>query len=132
MHVGPHVNRKHRGVSDRKVAGSRFDSRAGHSLLCPWETRLTHPLAPGSLPVVVAPPNERLANRTPNSVLCIGVVKQTQKAWFMCMNNWKTTAAYCLDESAPFEELNTFQGFRLGARLHPSNLMLVRSLQVQN
>ena len=39
------------------------------------------PLGPSSLSVVVAQPEERFANRT-QKVLCVGVIGQTQSAWF--------------------------------------------------
>ena len=50
-----------RRVCDRKVAGSRFDSRTSDALFCPWEKRDAYfPLVPSSPPVVVAQPDQRL------------------------------------------------------------------------
>jgi len=51
--------------SNRKVANPWFDSRWDNASLCPWERHLMlYPiLGPSSLPVVVAQPDERHANR---------------------------------------------------------------------
>ena len=38
---------------------------------------------PSSLPIVVAQTDKRLANRTLKRLLSLGVVKQTQSAWFI-------------------------------------------------
>jgi len=52
-------------TNNRKVTKPWFDSRCGSALLCPWERYLMQllTLGPSSLPVVVAQPNERHANR---------------------------------------------------------------------
>ena len=63
------------------------DFRTGNASLCPWErhfTLVSH-WGPSSLRVVVAWPDERLANRT-QKVLCVGEVRQTQSAWFIRTN----------------------------------------------
>ena len=72
-------------VSDRKVADSWFDSRAGNALLRLWERHFyaNFPLGPSSLHGVVTQPDKRLANRSQEGVLCIGVLRQTQSVWFI-------------------------------------------------
>ena len=54
------------------------------------------PLGPSSPPSEVAKSNERLANRTRKRVLCVGVVKQTQSAWFIRAN--ECTLKYWISE----------------------------------
>ena len=49
----------------RKVVDHWFDSRTGDTVVSLGKTLLTYfPLGPSSLPVAVAQPEERLANRT--------------------------------------------------------------------
>ena len=74
-----------RRVSDRKVADSRFDSRAGKAQLCPKKIHLTYisHRGPSSLPFVVAQPDERIANRTQKRALRSALV------WLdFALSNW--------------------------------------------
>ena len=74
-------------VSDRKVADHWFDSRTGKASLCPWERHFTltshwgeavHPLWWPSL--------TKDLQTEPKKVLCVAVVRQMQRAWFLRTN----------------------------------------------
>ena len=52
-------------VSDRRISNSRFDSRTGNALLCPWGENDAYFL------FLVALPDETLANRTRKSLHCV-------------------------------------------------------------
>ena len=75
-----------RRVSDRKVDTPRFDSRTVNASLCIWERRaLRLFLIEAKQSDVVAQPDEKTLKQ-PEKVLCIGVVRQTQRAWFIGTN----------------------------------------------
>ena len=66
-----------RGVSNRKVSDSRFDSRTGNVLLCSWERQLTFVYHGGAQSTSCGEPARRKTfNKNLKIVLGVGVVRQ--------------------------------------------------------